>query len=37
MSNTKKTTLTFRLLKRLHVIENEEKFGRINPFSLILR
>ena len=35
MSNTKKTTLTFRLLKRLHVIENEEKFGSINPFSLI--
>lgn len=35
MSNTKKTTLTFRMLKRLHLIENEEKHGRINPFSLI--
>ncbi len=35
MSDTKKTTLTFRLLKRLHLIENEEKHGRINPLSLI--
>ena len=35
MNNTKKTTLTFRLLKRLHLIDSEEKHGRINPFSLI--
>lgn len=35
MSNTKKTTLTFRFLKRLHLIDDEEKHGRINPFSLI--
>lgn len=35
MSNTKKTSLTFRLLKKLHLITNEEKHGRINPFSLI--
>ena len=35
MSDKKKTTLTFRFLKRLHLIENEEKHGRINPFSLI--
>ena len=35
MSNTKKTTLTFRFLKRLHLIKDEEKYGRINPFSLI--
>ena len=35
MSDTKKTSLTFRLLNRLHLIENEEKHGRINPFSLI--
>ena len=25
MSDTKKTTLTFRLLKRLHLIDDEEK------------
>ena len=36
MSDTKKLTLTFRLLKRLHLIENEEKHGGINPFSLIV-
>ena len=30
-----KTTLTFRLLKRLRLIENQEKHGRINPISLI--
>lgn len=35
MSNTKKTSLTFRLLKKLHLITDEEKHGRINPFSLI--
>ncbi|MBO4906891.1 MAG: acyltransferase [Bacteroidaceae bacterium] len=35
MSDTKKTTLTFRLLKKLHLITDEEKHGRINPFSLI--
>lgn len=35
MSDKKKTTLTFRLLNRLHLIESEEKHGRINPFSLI--
>lgn len=31
----KTTTLTFRFLKRLHLIESEEKHGRINPFSLV--
>lgn len=31
----KTTTLTFRLLKRLHLIESEEKHGRINPLSLV--
>lgn len=36
MSNAKKTTLTFRLLKKLHLINDEEKYGRINPFSLIV-
>ena len=36
MSETKNTTLTFRLLKKLHLISNEEKHGRINPFSLIV-
>jgi acetyltransferase-like isoleucine patch superfamily enzyme len=35
MSNTKKTSLTFRLLKKLHLITDEEKHGRINPFTLI--
>ena len=35
MSNTKKTSLTFRLLNKLHLINDEEKHGRINPFSLI--
>jgi acetyltransferase-like isoleucine patch superfamily enzyme len=35
MSDTKKTTLTFRLLKRLHLIKDEDEYGRINPFSLI--
>ena len=35
MSNMKKTTLTFRLLKRLHLIDSEEKHGRTNPLSLI--
>lgn len=35
MSNKKKTTLTFRLLKRMHLISDEKKHGRINPFSLI--
>ena len=36
MSNTKKTTLTFRLLHKLHLITDEKKHGRINPFSLIV-
>jgi len=36
MCDTKKTSLTFRLLNRLHLIVNEEKHGRINPFSLIV-
>lgn len=36
MSNTKKTSLTFRLLKKLHLITDEEKHGRINSFSLIV-
>lgn len=31
----KTTTLTFRFLKRLHLIESEEKHGRINPLSLV--
>lgn len=35
MNNTKKTTLTFRLLKKLNLIEDEEKHGRINPLTLI--
>ena len=35
MSNTQKTTLTFRLLHKLHLIEDEEKHGRINPFTLM--
>lgn len=35
MSNTKKTSLTFCLLKKLHLINDEEKHGRINPFTLI--
>lgn len=35
MSKTKKTTRTFRLLKKLHLINDEEKHGRINPFTLI--
>lgn len=30
-----KTTLTFRLLNRLHLIESEEKHGKLNPISLI--
>lgn len=36
MNKEKKTSLTFRLLKRLHLISDEEKHGRINPFSLIV-
>lgn len=36
MSDTKETTLTFRLLNKLHLINDEEKHGRINPFSLIV-
>lgn len=36
MNKDTKTTLSFRLLKRLHLIENEEKYGRINIFSLIV-
>ena len=35
MNNTKNTTLTFRLLNKLHLINDAEKHGRINPFSLI--
>lgn len=35
MNKEKKTSLTFRLLKKLHLITDEEKHGRINPFSLI--
>ncbi len=35
MNKEKKTSLTFRLLKKLHLIENEEKHGKINPISLI--
>jgi acetyltransferase-like isoleucine patch superfamily enzyme len=31
-----KTTLTFRLLNKLHLINDAEKHGRINPFSLIV-
>lgn len=36
MSDKKKTTLTFRLLNKLHLINDEEKHGRINPFTLIV-
>lgn len=36
MSNTKKTTLTFRLLNKMHLIHDEEKHGRINPFTMVL-
>ncbi|MBQ8487549.1 MAG: acyltransferase [Prevotella sp.] len=36
MSDTKKTTLTFRLLKKLHLINDEGKHGRITPFSLVV-
>lgn len=35
MSDIKKTTLTFRLLKKLKLIEDEEKHGRINLFTLL--
>ena len=35
MSEKRKTTLTFRLFKKLHLITDEEKHGRINPLSLI--
>ena len=35
MNKDKKTSLTFRLLNKLHLINDEEKHGRINPFSLI--
>jgi len=31
-----KTSITFRLLKKLHLINDEEKHGRINPFSLMV-
>jgi len=34
-NKTQKTTLTFRLLRKLHLIHDEEKYGRINPFSLV--
>ena len=30
-----KTSLTFRILNKLHLINDAEKHGRINPFSLI--
>ncbi len=30
-----KTTITFRFLKKLHLINDEEKYGRINPFTLV--
>lgn len=33
--NKQQTTLTFRLLKKLHLINNEEKHGRINPLTLV--
>ena len=35
MNKEKKTTLTFRLLKKLHLMHDEEKYGRINPFTMI--
>mgnify|MGYP002522963656 FL=1 len=35
MSDKKKTTLTFRLLNKLHLIHDEEKHGRINPFTMV--
>lgn len=34
MNKEKKTSLTFRLLKKLHLITDEEKHGRINPFTM---
>lgn len=34
-NKTQKTTLTFRLLRKLNLIHDEEKYGRINPFSLV--
>lgn len=30
-----KTSVTFKILNKLHLINDEEKHGRINPFSLI--
>ena len=36
MNKEKKTSLTFRLLKKCHLITDEEKHGRINPFTLIV-
>lgn len=36
MNKEKKTTLTFRLLNKFHLINDEEKHGRINPFTLIV-
>ena len=35
MNKEKKTTLTFRLLKKLHLMHDEEKYGRINPVTII--
>lgn len=36
MNENKKASLTFRLLKKLRLINDEERHGRINPFSLML-
>lgn len=36
MNKENKTSLTFRLLHKLHLITDEKKHGRINPFSLIV-
>lgn len=36
MCNMKRETPTFRVLKRLQLINDEEKYGSLNPFSLIV-
>lgn len=34
--NDNKTSLTFRILKKLRLINDEERYGSINPFSLLI-
>lgn len=36
MSENNKTSMTFRLLNRFHLINDRERYGGINPFSLIV-